>query len=231
MAIPAQQIGWSQQAKLLWQISKQLEQLTGVISKINNAPSNGWTFSPIGNLQWPVDTTGYTLYTGGWTSYDDGDATDPIAFGGEFWGNNVAETQFILSTNGLLSTSISNFQVAGNSQDLFLTPGDSLSDGDTQNFWYANSGTADKWKTSILVYCGHCCGPTQQATPYSYILNIYRDTQYQYVEARVKTLQEIVGLAGISSNSITQDSTEQSKVWQGDLTGSTWNYLGNGTVI
>ena len=31
MAIPAQQIGWSNQAKLLWQISKQLENLTGVM--------------------------------------------------------------------------------------------------------------------------------------------------------------------------------------------------------
>ena len=30
MAIPSQQIGWSNQAKLLWQISKQLEKLTGV---------------------------------------------------------------------------------------------------------------------------------------------------------------------------------------------------------
>lgn len=31
MAIPSQQIGWSQRAKLLWQISKQLENLTKVM--------------------------------------------------------------------------------------------------------------------------------------------------------------------------------------------------------
>ena len=30
MAIPSQQIGWSQKSKLLWQISKQLEYLTQV---------------------------------------------------------------------------------------------------------------------------------------------------------------------------------------------------------
>jgi hypothetical protein len=30
MAIPSQQIGWSQKSKLLWQISKQLERLTKV---------------------------------------------------------------------------------------------------------------------------------------------------------------------------------------------------------
>jgi hypothetical protein len=31
MAIPARQIGWSQKSNLLWQISKQLEILTGVL--------------------------------------------------------------------------------------------------------------------------------------------------------------------------------------------------------
>jgi hypothetical protein len=31
MAIPAKQIGWSQKSNLLWQISKQLEILTGVL--------------------------------------------------------------------------------------------------------------------------------------------------------------------------------------------------------
>jgi hypothetical protein len=34
MAIPSRQIGWGTEENLLWQISKQLEQLTGVTSKI-----------------------------------------------------------------------------------------------------------------------------------------------------------------------------------------------------
>jgi len=33
MAIPSQQIGWSQKSKLLWNISKQLQQLASVIGK------------------------------------------------------------------------------------------------------------------------------------------------------------------------------------------------------
>ncbi len=33
MAIPSRQIGWSTRANLLWQISKQLEYLTGVLYK------------------------------------------------------------------------------------------------------------------------------------------------------------------------------------------------------
>jgi hypothetical protein len=36
MSIPSKQIGWSNESNLLWQISKQLEQLTGVTSKINS---------------------------------------------------------------------------------------------------------------------------------------------------------------------------------------------------
>jgi hypothetical protein len=33
MAIPSRQIGWSTKSNLLWQISKQLEYLTGILYK------------------------------------------------------------------------------------------------------------------------------------------------------------------------------------------------------
>lgn len=36
MSIPSRQIGWGTEENLLWQISKQLEQLTGVTSKISS---------------------------------------------------------------------------------------------------------------------------------------------------------------------------------------------------
>lgn len=39
MAIPNQQIGWSQRAKLLWNIAKQLEKLTQVAGNIHVTPS------------------------------------------------------------------------------------------------------------------------------------------------------------------------------------------------
>ena len=39
MAIPSQQIGWSQTAKLLWQISKQLENLIKVAGNVQVTPS------------------------------------------------------------------------------------------------------------------------------------------------------------------------------------------------
>ena len=41
MAIPSQQIGWSQKSKLLWQISKQIEYLTRVMG--GNVPATTTT--------------------------------------------------------------------------------------------------------------------------------------------------------------------------------------------
>ena len=45
MAIPSQQIGWSQRAKLLWNISKQLERLTQVAGNVVIGPqlTGGWS--------------------------------------------------------------------------------------------------------------------------------------------------------------------------------------------
>ena len=44
MAIPSQQIGWSQKSKLLWQISKQLELLIKVTAA--NNPTTTTTTTP-----------------------------------------------------------------------------------------------------------------------------------------------------------------------------------------
>jgi len=45
MAIPSQQIGWSQKSKLLWYISKQLEKLTQVAGNAVITPqiTGGWS--------------------------------------------------------------------------------------------------------------------------------------------------------------------------------------------
>jgi hypothetical protein len=55
MAIPSQQIGWSQKAKLLWQISKQLEALTGVMSR--NIPATTTTTSSSTSTSTSTTTT------------------------------------------------------------------------------------------------------------------------------------------------------------------------------
>jgi len=43
MAIPNRQIGWSTKSNLLWQISKQLERLTAVVSKNTTTTTSSTT--------------------------------------------------------------------------------------------------------------------------------------------------------------------------------------------
>lgn len=56
MSIPSKQIGWSNESNLLWQISKQLEQLTGVTSKIVTSTSTYNVYTAL--VTW--DDTGLT---------------------------------------------------------------------------------------------------------------------------------------------------------------------------
>jgi hypothetical protein len=49
MAIPSRQIGWGTEENLLWQISKQLEYLTGVAYTAGSASSSTTTFSVPGS--------------------------------------------------------------------------------------------------------------------------------------------------------------------------------------
>ena len=51
MAIPSRQIGWGTEENLLWQISKQLEQLTGVTSKITIGGGGGSYLSYVAVLK------------------------------------------------------------------------------------------------------------------------------------------------------------------------------------
>lgn len=221
----SQFIGWSQEAKLYYEWLMQLERLTAILGKNITPVSPGWTFVPDLNLDWPANTDGYTLYTDGFTNNDDGESNVSIPFAGTFNSNGISDTEYILSTNGYLYGVNSGQNIYGNSGDLYITPGDPLIDGDTQNFWYQNTVNGSKWKTSALVYCGRFGA---QTTPYSYIINIYRDSQYQYIETRVKSNTTPFAISGPGSNG--QLATTLSKVWQSPLDGSTWTYLGLGVV-
>lgn len=57
MSIPSQQIGWSQKAKLLWNISKQLEKLTGVIGRNIPTTTTTTTIAPTNCISFVADTT------------------------------------------------------------------------------------------------------------------------------------------------------------------------------
>jgi hypothetical protein len=55
MAIPSRQIGWSTKSNLLWQISKQLERLTAVVSKNTTTTTSSTTSTTTTSV--PVDIT------------------------------------------------------------------------------------------------------------------------------------------------------------------------------
>ena len=187
-----------------------------------------WVFTPNEISVFPSNSDGYTLYEGGFTQYDDGNALQNVPFAGTFYTNGISETEYNLSTNGYIIAANSEFQLSGNNQDLYLTPGNSLTDGDTQNFWYQNYAGFTRWRTNILVYCGHCCDVTAQETPYSYVLNVYRDSQYQYIETCTKQNNDVVGDAGPESS--LESAVSATQVWRSDLNGNTWTYLGFGSI-
>ena len=121
-------------------------------------------------------------------------------------------------------------QIAGNIGDLYLEPGLAITDGDTQNIYYLVEGDSTKWSLKLIVYCGVCCPPDPQ-DPNSYVLNIYRDTQYQWVETFIKSSSSYNRTTGpYNATNVSQPVSTTSKVWRGDLLGQNWQYLGTGSV-
>ena len=59
MAIPSQQIGWSQRAKLLWYISKQLEKLIQVTNNVVVSPTTS-TYNTV-NLAFAIPDDGSSV--------------------------------------------------------------------------------------------------------------------------------------------------------------------------
>lgn len=200
----------------------------------------GWRFST-DTISFPSSTTGYTLYSGNFTSIDDGYSSTAITIP-IFSSNGVSSTSLYLSTNGYVTLNAGNGNIysapngasgsasatiAGNSGDLWLQKGLINSDGDTQNWYYKIENYGSKYAIKNIVYCGRYGNTTSSR---SYILNLYRDSTYQYVETRVKTTGE--GAVGpFNSPSVAQSASTTSRVWRGDLNGQNWIYLGNGSVI
>lgn len=238
-------------------------QLAEYVARINNDPqtftgtteANTWlnnngywssyvetyTYNSLVNLSWPADSSGYNLYSGGFTSIDDGYSNSPITLPTTFETNNQASTSLYLSTNGYFTLSSGSGGIYGDPQsqsnpalmcgnpgDNWLQPGLTNSDGDVQN-WYYKTGNdgGNRYYVKNLVYAGTYGSNT---TPTSYIINFYRDQLYQWLETRAKS--NLRGNAGPYNNSgsVAQSSSTTSRVWRGDLNGQNWVYLGTGTV-
>jgi len=191
-------------------------------------------------LGWTDSTTGYTLLTGGVTSTDDGYWINPITIP-TFSMNNVSSSLLYISTNAVATlgvgygaccpstpqTSNNPALMAGNPGDMYVNPGQSLTDGTVQNAFYRITSGSGRTKIELKVFQAILSGNN---TPYSYQLNLYRDANYEWLETRVKT--NATGRSGPYNNTdVSRPSSTVSGVWRGDLTGRNWVYLGTGSVV
>lgn len=199
-----------------------------------------WQYDPLNNLPWTDDTTGYTLLTGGVTSADDGYWVNPITIP-TYYTNNQTSSSLYISTNAVVTlgsgyaaccpstpqTSANPALISGNAGDMYANPGTGLTDGTVMNAWYRITQNGDRTKIELKVFQAIL---SAQNSPYSYQLNLYRDSTYQWVETRVKT--GIAGRVGpYNAIDVSQPASQTSRVWRGDLLGQNWVDLGTGTVI
>ena len=226
--------------------NQSFDSATGAAEWLNNngywtSYADIWSYNSAVNLSWPPSSSGYTLYSGGFTSIDDGYSNNAILSLDPFEMNNQGPSNNIyISTNGYItigsgsSSIISGPQqqanpaaICANPSDNWLQPGLTNSDGDVQNAYYTTGGTQGKSYIKFLIYGGTYGATT---TPTSWILNFYVDSQYQWIETRVKS--NIRGSAGpYNITDVSQGASTTSKVWRGDLNGQNWEYLGTGSII
>jgi hypothetical protein len=206
--------------------------------------TGSYSFDSTTLLSWPSSTTGYTLYTGGFANFDESYTTSPILSLSNFNINNQGATnQIYVSTNGYITLgegggdlansptilAVGGATIAGNPSDLWLQPGRALSDGDTQNIYYQSGSLGDnKYYINFIVYSAFF---TNRGQPSSYLLNLYIDNNYQWVETRIKSNTAGGTTGPYNATSVAQPASTSSRVWVGDLAGQNWNYLGTGRVI
>lgn len=201
------------------------------------AGSTSYTFSAA-TLPWPT-TTGYTQYTGAWTSADDGNSSTAVTLPVAFSTNSTSSTLFYMGTNGFFTigtgsgsilsspSQASPASMCGNPGDLWLQTGLVNTDGDTQNWWYQTGSASGKSYIKNIVFCGTFGATT---TPKSWLGNFYRDPVYQWFETRIKSAAS--GTCGpYNATSVAQTPSTTSQVWRGDLNGLNWVYMGTGSVV
>lgn len=202
--------------------------------------SDIWQYDSLNTLPWTDSTAGYTLLTGGVTAADDGYWITPISIP-TYYTNNQTSSNLYISTNAVVTlgvgystccpstpqTSSNPALISGNAGDMYANPGQGLTDGTTQNAYYKITQNGDRTKIELKVFQAIL---SNTSAPYSYQLNLYRDSTYQWVETRVK-INPSGRVGPYNIVDVSQPASTTSRVWRGDLLGQNWVYLGTGTVI
>jgi hypothetical protein len=110
---------------------------------------------------------------------------------------------------------------------MYANPGAALTDGTTMNAWHRITQGDGKSKIELKIFQSIL---SAQTSPYSYQLNLYRDSTYQWVETRVKS--GIAGRVGpYNATDVSLPASTISRVWRGNLLGRSWTYMGTGSVV
>lgn len=202
------------------------------------------------NISWPTATNGYysgetfTAYTGGWTSIDDGYSLSPIDLGFDFTFDTLTSSSLYIGTNGYASLGSGYSQIGMapdfydnlfvvNDGDGYMNVGVTLTDGDVGGIVYYDTGTDSVGSYAKFIATMSAFGQT--TTPYSWYLEIYKDDVYQWMVTRAKAniLNPSSTTVGPSFSNSTewQQLTTTSKVWRGNATGTSWTYMGTGSVV
>lgn len=204
-------------------------------------------FSNGTSLTWSDDTSGFTLYNGGFTANDDGYSNNAIAtLPSNFFMNCTGSTSVYMSTNGFITIGVgaNNWTqspqgsnppyIGGNVGDLFIDTGANLGGGLTQGAYYriTNSGSYMKFELKVFEVMYQ-----NQSHESSYQINLYKDSTYQWIETLTKDTSNFnynsynSKIGPTSSSDVSQiPSTTSSQVWRGDLSGQNWEYMGEGSI-
>jgi hypothetical protein len=214
--------------------------------QISNPASITYQFIPSQTLTWPPSTSTYTLYSGGFTSVDDGYTSSPITLPTTFYMNGTPSSNLYVGTNGYFTLGLGSggnstsptpgppSTLCGNPGDNWLSPGADLSDSTTQkqNLYYRTGYDGEgRHYVKLLVYSGIYGSTLLNQTPSSWVANFYRDTEYQWLEVMIKSTSTVRGSAGpYNASNVAQTPGTATKVWRGDLNGTNWEFMGLGTV-
>jgi hypothetical protein len=233
-----------------------------IVYPVSFMGSQGWQFSSTG-LTWPggpnpsnpTVTTGYTLYSGSYTSTLSGYNNTPITLPTQFYINNVASDELRIHVNGLLSIG-SGFEVSSSLPGTFggntwyvcnasifspplslnrFTSGFVMEYGDTQAMWYKTGSEGEKHYAEAMFLLGL---DGNDSFPQSFRFGFYRDSVYQWLMTQVRPrlgmqdqIRSAAGNGPYSVPSVSQLSSQFSKVWRGNLAGTSWTYMGTGSVV
>jgi len=190
---------------------------------------------------WVESISGYTEVTGGVTASDDGYIVDPIILPYDFYQDGNNSIELYVGTNGIVSLADGyssccpnspqdNWNLfAGNPGDMFMNPGDSMSDGSTMGAWYKITDySTGVFKVEIKVF-----NIVLEAAELisSYQVNLYRDSEYQYMESWAKSRPSDYNypttMGPYNSSDVSVPTSKTRNVWRGDLNGQNWTSLGN----